>query len=236
MALPDLFSLLNRKRFGGKFPERFQHTIAHRGFDFLTQHEGSVTQLSEVRERVRLFADLLCGLQRPPPVKDGEAGKEELKLRGEQAIAPLNRGTQRAMARREVAMSTGKQIKATLQPLESLCRRQYRRPRRRQLRCQWDAFELRTERGNGRSVFGRETKIRPNCPHTIQIELNAWKLHQALRRSRQGRNRQRAERKLLFPTEVQTLSGSDQAHQRGKTLQKLPDHACTCLRNLFEIV
>ena len=61
-------------------------------------------------------ADCFCGLQRPATLEDGKLGEEPLKLRREKLIAPVERGSQAAVARHSAPLPGYQQIEPLLQP------------------------------------------------------------------------------------------------------------------------
>ena len=147
----------------GQLPDRLerQKAIAARRLEQARFDER--VQLVERRLR-----DRLGRLEREAAREDGKPGEHVLQARFEQLVAPLDGGTERALALRRVAAPGREQRQAAVEPLEQRRRAQRAEPRCGELQRERQSIEPAADRA-GRLV---RLEVRADGPCTLSEQVD----------------------------------------------------------------
>ena len=101
----------------------------------------------------------LCRFQTAALGKHGQTAEYRALSLAEQAIAPVQRGTERLLARGRRATAADQEVDAVIQAVQDLVDAEYPHSRRRELDCQWQAVQSTTDATDGgRPRGGIETR------------------------------------------------------------------------------
>ena len=90
----------------------------------------------------------------------------------EQLVAPVDRGTHRAMAIRKMRFRRAQWAEPVVQPLVQFVERQSTDPRRGQLDCQWQSFQLAANPSHRRGIVLPSAKVGSDSDGPIDEELH----------------------------------------------------------------
>ncbi len=157
--------------------------------------------VDERLQRVEVRAgDLLRRLERPPPGEDAERAKRALLGRGEQVIAPLDRGPQRALPLGSISRAAGQKRQAAVEAGDQRIWIERLQPRGCELDRKRQPVEPPADLGH---------------PLVLVLETGQHRLGALAKQLHRGRLGYRPERVLALADDVERLAARDeQLHVR----------------------
>jgi hypothetical protein len=206
--------------------------LAHRDQRAVHQHGEKVEDV--VRMHAIAGADVLRRFQREAAAEDRQAPQQHTRVVGQQLVAPVNGGAQRAMPRDRRAAAR-QQPEDIVEPVPDVARRQYPRPRGRQFERQRDAVQPPADLDDGAGVLLGQCEAGRHVRRPFHEQAHGLGCGGIGQRARGSYGQRRDLPRALAP-HAQRLPARRQDRQPGTVAQQRVRRSSGCVHQVLAVV